>query len=129
MSYINWDESYEIGIPEIDRQHRQLIDNFNDFYKHLSNEELGDNLRELLQKMMDYTDYHFKEEEKYMASINYKYIDDQREMHNQIREKMASYKKLADEGKLTVSMPVTNEIKKWIKEHIQIEDKKIAQSS
>ncbi len=126
MGLIIWDSSYEIGIPEIDRQHRQLVTYFNDFYDQLAKGELDVSLNDLLTKVMEYTDYHFREEEKFMAGIGYVNLDEQRDMHNRIRLKMGEYKKLADEGKLTVSMPVTGEIKKWIKEHIQIEDRKIA---
>ena len=124
---INWDKSFEIGIPEIDEQHKMLVEAVNAFYDELADNRMNDSLKELMSKVMEYTDYHFTEEEKYMERVHYELINEQREMHNRIRERMADFKTLLDEGKVTVSMPITSEIKRWIKEHIKVEDRKIAE--
>ncbi|MCF6179997.1 MAG: hemerythrin family protein, partial [Geopsychrobacter sp.] len=69
MHVFCWDQNFETGLPEVDKQHRQLVDIVNQFGDLLAQNKLksGD-LTELFSKLITYTERHFQEEEKLMVS-------------------------------------------------------------
>lgn len=78
---MRWVKDYEIGIPLIDTQHKQLF-RFND--------ELQDSVKRgvkvaaidaLLIQLKQYTARHFAMEEKYMAEVEYSKLKEQQEAH------------------------------------------------
>jgi hemerythrin len=68
---MKWNESLSIGVAKIDSQHRKLIG----MVKQLENALDGSNtLKEMgrtLKSVVDYTNYHFKDEEDLMAQIKW----------------------------------------------------------
>lgn len=70
---IEWDDSYLLGIPEIDNQHKKLISVANDLYDAASGTEEQYRLKmaKVLKALTDYTVYHFSEEEKFMHKYGY----------------------------------------------------------
>jgi hemerythrin len=74
MALFEWQPSYEIGVEVIDQQHQQLVDIINNLHKLLehSNEQFSANAFDsLLQRLFDYTRYHFTTEEDLMAESGY----------------------------------------------------------
>lgn len=126
MTFFEWDKKFEIGVPEMDNQHKKWVEIINRFYDHLINNDINKTTKIMINEVIDYTNYHFSEEEKLMMSIGYPHINDQKEMHNKITEKMKYFKNRIDEGILVVSTSITNEMKLWLKDHIMVEDKKYA---
>ncbi len=127
MAFLTWSRDFEMGIPEMDEQHKKWLDLLNAFYIHIGNDDFQERMVELIDGVLSYTKYHFSEEEALMASINYPAIGEQRSMHGDIVKRIEEFKTKAGEGKLIISMPLTAELKKWFKEHILIEDMKYAQ--
>lgn len=126
MAFFTWESKYELGIPEIDNQHKKWVAILNKFYDQVSKSDLKQNMLEMLDEALDYTKFHFREEEKFMASINYAKIDDQKRMHKDIITTLENFRKTINSDKTITSMSLTNEMKKWFKEHILVEDKKYA---
>ncbi len=65
---VNWNPDWTTGVPEIDHQHRQIIDQFNDFSRCLS---LGESERRseagrILDFLQFYAQWHFQREEAIM---------------------------------------------------------------
>lgn len=60
-----WSVAYETGIPQIDMQHRTLADLANRLGRTLR--DVGVAAGDLLDEIADYTDYHFRCEEAFMA--------------------------------------------------------------
>ena len=127
MAFMTWDAKYELGIPEMDQQHHKWLDTLNEFYDHLSDTDINTNIRDLLQKVMDYTEYHFAEEEKLMEKMGYPAVADQKDMHGDIKRKIQEYQDRLDQGQMILSVSITKELKSWFKEHIMVEDKKYAE--
>lgn len=82
IEIIPWSESFEIGIKEIDDQHKYLVKLINDCgNKYTSTLEESD-IENIFVELLDYAKYHFSSEEYYW---NTSYIDKARalEHHNQ----------------------------------------------
>ena len=78
---------------------------------------------------MKYTKTHFKDEEKYMQSINYPELNAQKQMHEGFIKKLAELKKQYEESgaNITVIISANQFILDWLTKHISTADKKIGE--
>lgn len=87
-------KEYFTGIQLIDEEHAQLFNYANQIYALLRDEFIADkydNIRDLLQKLMDYAKKHFADEEAYMESIQYKRIFTQKMQHQAFVDELEKY--------------------------------------
>ena len=127
MGFLSWEAKYEFGIPEIDNQHKKWLTILNRFYDSVGKVDLGSKVKDLVVEAIEYTSYHFKEEEKFMEKMKFPHLSEQKKMHQEIITMLTSFKNDIENKKTIISMAVTNEMKKWFKEHILIEDMKYAE--
>ncbi len=127
MKFMEWSSKFELGIPDMDKQHQRWLEILNNFYEKMDNDQISENVKILIDEVLDYTNYHFKEEERFLTSIHYPNIEDQKQMHSDIIDMIKGYRDKAEQGKLIISMTLTTELKRWFKEHILIEDMKYSQ--
>lgn len=70
---IEWNDSYLLGIQEIDLQHKKLIHIANELYDIATSAD--ENYRvlmpKIIKKLSDYTEYHFTAEENFMKRYGY----------------------------------------------------------
>ncbi len=127
---ILYDEYFETGYKLIDVQHKHLV--------HLMNryEELlyQNNLKEagkILNDFMEYTSYHFLTEEKIYKTLDYKNLEEHKELHSILKKKLQQYIDLfltKEEGDLKVLKDVLITLTNWIEEHLLIEDQLVFKS-
>lgn len=58
-----WDKNFSTGIPEIDEQHKRLIELLNMLVSHLAFQAETLELNSIFEQLKDYTVFHFREEE------------------------------------------------------------------
>lgn len=126
---IKWKEDYRIGVDEIDKQHQRLFEIANEAYELLKNEfcyDKFDRIIEILTELKDYTIYHFKFEEEYMLSINYKGYFAQKSAHDSFVKKINSVElDTIDENQDKYILELLDFIVDWISNHILGSDKLI----
>lgn len=124
-------EEYKIGVELIDNQHKKLFELADKAYMLLKDEftiDKYDKIVEILQELKDYTIFHFKSEEDYMASINYKRMFTQKVEHDAFIKKLEAIDlKNVDENQDESLMEVLNFLNDWLTEHILKNDKLIGQ--
>lgn len=99
---IEWSDSYLLGIPEIDNQHKKLIQIANELYAAATgtDEAYGLNMAKVLKKLTDYTVYHFSNEEEFMRKYGYSGLDIHKTAHdNFINEVNHQIKQLSSDRK------------------------------
>lgn len=111
----------------MDMQHRKWLDMLNSFYSQIGEDGMQERVVSLIDGVLDYTHYHFSEEEKLLDSMGYPAVGEQKGMHNDIIDTIQDFREKAVNGKLIVSLSLTSELKRWFREHILIEDKKYAE--
>lgn len=83
MQFVKWTKEYEIGLPQIDKQHKHLVELLNKLYD-ASRRGLGEaTLQEVLVELRDYTNYHFTLEEQEMSQAKYPGLADQIRAHGE----------------------------------------------
>lgn len=117
-------KEYFTNIPLIDEEHAQLFAYANQIYELLQDEFIADkydNIRDLLQKLMDYAKKHFADEEAYMESIQYKKIFTQKMQHQAFVDELEKYD-LEEidqmENQETVISKLLTFVTDWLVEHI-----------
>jgi len=123
MGFVEWEKKFELGIAEMDLQHRTWLDMLNRFYDQLKDGNLNANMAEMVEEARNYTSYHFAEEEKFMANIGYPGLTAQKAMHNKIKRRIEAFQREIQKGRFVVSTTVTTEMKNWFRDHILLEDK------
>jgi hemerythrin len=71
MPFLEWKDSYNIGVKEIDIQHRGLFDIISKLFTSRSYEPDGKYFILTLNKFLEYAQLHFETEERYMRDAHY----------------------------------------------------------
>jgi len=94
METFVWDQNMVTGLPEVDQQHRSLVELFNElneavFERHASSEAAPE---PVFQRLLDYAQRHFSDEEALMAhyALDQRHIDAHCQLHRQFDEQVRS---------------------------------------
>jgi len=127
MSQITWDDSYSVGNDAIDAQHKEWIAIYNRLDHVILNGSPGDltSVREeILQAMMEYASYHFRQEEQYMREIGCPDVVAHKRLHTDFDDQLYNYHRMIRDGKLVLNTELIFIIKNWLLNHILKEDMK-----
>lgn len=122
-------EEFRTGIQKIDEEHEKLFEIGERVYTLLSDEystDKYDKIIQIIHELKEYTEYHFKNEEEYMASINYTGMFTQKVQHAEFIKLLndVDLKKIdVDQDKAI--MKLLKHISDWLVDHILKEDLKI----
>lgn len=119
---IIWNNSYSVGNPHIDRQHKILLSLTNDLLEGIKENKGTEIISDILSGAMDYTQTHFTYEEIILKHSKYPGYETQRVLHEEFQSEINSiiekYKKGAFDGLLLLDF-----LRKWWSHHICKEDK------
>lgn len=125
MQKIEWDDSYLLGIPEIDNQHKKLLSVANDLYDAASGSAENYTLRmsKVLKALTDYTVYHFGEEEKFMARYGYQAVALHKKEHDSFVNEVNSQIRKLGAGSQGDALVFYKFVAGWVLTHIAKEDR------
>jgi len=128
QEYVEWSNSFSMGIKVIDDQHKKLLDIVNDLYNHSSDnpDEEGEYFKSVIGQAVEYIKTHFSEEEKFMKAIKFPDYDNHKKEHNSFVLNVIKSIKDFEDGKRLVLVNFASFLKEWILAHIAIEDNKYA---
>ena len=117
MPIIPWSPTLDVGVPEIDHQHKLLVTRLNCLHKAIAAGHAPARINELIRQLEHYTEYHFATEERLMAEHGYEFTDfhcaDHRAMSLQIREFVGDL-----EQNFATHQGVLNFLEGWLLDHI-----------
>jgi hemerythrin len=127
--FVAWDDRYSVGIPLIDKQHRELISLTNELYEACleGTAAAGASFREAVRGTVDYVKYHFAAEEKLLEQAKYPGFAAHKKEHESFIMKVLEDVRNFTEGKKFVPNIFVRYLKDWILAHIAVEDKKYAE--
>lgn len=128
MPLITWnDKIYSVKNSMIDTQHQQLIALINELNEAMSSRNGYDVTAKVLEKTLDYTFYHFQEEEGLMERFAYPEIVQHKAQHEAFRTKVNVLLKQNKEHVGTVPRELLIYLRDWLLNHIVQIDKKLGQ--
>jgi hemerythrin-like metal-binding protein len=126
MAFMNWDDKYSVGVKIMDDQHKVLIDLINKLHEAMLAGKGKQEAEVVIKGLVDYTVFHFGEEEKLLTANNYPGLLNQQTKHKGFVSKVQEFQEDVKSGKLAIGMKVSQFLKDWLFEHIMGEDQKYA---
>lgn len=117
---MEWNESYNIGIDVIDKQHRQILDYINALEEIRGTGE-RDRIKEVLNDLIDYTQSHFSFEENLLEQVSYQYLPSHRGIHELFVKRLNDYRLKFEKGE-SIENDLYRLLSKWLINHIQHDD-------
>lgn len=126
MPEITWNDVLDIGLPEVDAQHKKLISLSNALIQAMVNGMGTEVLTELFKELREYTRTHFAQEEAYMESIGYPGLDEQKACHERLSREVDQFRYRLLSGSGVTPSEALDFINGWIIKHIMEKDSKVA---
>ena len=118
MVFVEWSEKLSVGMPEIDDQHKELINILNRLHAAMAEGKGKMVLKDTLADLADYTVTHFYTEERYMTRYRYPRLAEHKAEHEAFVAKVKQFQADFDAGKATMSIDLMKFIKDWLVTHI-----------
>jgi len=128
MTIFFWNANLSVKNRFIDNDHRHLIGLLNVVYDAMNQGKGPDVVEPVLDDLIQYTQAHFKREEKVMLRIRYEGYAAHKEEHDKLTAKVLEMQRrfVAGETKLTVDL--LQFLFDWLFDHIMKIDTKLAQA-
>jgi hemerythrin-like metal-binding protein len=118
MKELTWDKTLSVDVPEIDEDHRRLVDLYNILNHAVTEGASPDYIGAVAEELIACTVWHFRHEERLMLKHGYDGLAEHKAEHDEL---IASAKdlqqKLRDAGKAVTSQEVEF-LERWLMEHI-----------
>jgi len=121
MTYLTWSDDLDTGIPELDAQHRVMLDHANRLHAAAT----ADNTEELLAAMdalIDCLREHFDFEEKVLEMIQFAGFEDHRGTHQSILDKLGEYRTRLETASAPEAEEIVDALGPWMVDHIRHDD-------
>lgn len=123
MSFVTWTEDLSVGVDALDEDHRELIGIFNEVLETKQNNTKREDLLGLLDRLVDYTRFHFSREEALMRKRNYPDLDAHKAQHDGFIHRIIDLKRQYEAGSalmLRIDLVIT--LNDWLIDHIRNTD-------
>jgi len=127
MELIEWSEELELGIPEIDQQHKKLVEMMNEFYTELREGHKKEAVEHFLKNLEDYLHYHLDFEEKFMEEKGFPDTENHKKVHHMFKELYTEEKHRYMNGDIKALRELVAFTFSWLFSHIMKTDKKYAE--
>lgn len=122
-----WEGKFEIGVASVDEQHKTFFEILNRFQDAYNSGKGSSAVSEVLNEVIDYTNYHFAEEERLFKETDYPEAELHTEAHNTFKEKVLALQKnyMSNNKILTIELLMT--LQEWLIIHIINSDRKFGE--
>lgn len=126
---MEWNESFVLGIEEIDEQHKMIVEHFRMLSDAIHDVREQEVLADMAKFLIEYARFHFATEERYMKQFAYPDMTEQISEHEQFsRDAIDLQSKLSDGANShMLAVELTGKLFRWVFQHIRDHDRKMAQ--
>jgi hemerythrin len=118
MKDLVWDKTLSVDVPEIDEDHRRLVDLFNILSHSVAEGDPTDYIEAVLEELISCTVWHFRHEERLMLKYEYEGMLEHKSEHQELIEcAKALRQRLPQDGK-AVSNEDIEFLEHWLTGHI-----------
>ncbi len=88
MSLLEWHEEYSVGVPDVDHEHREIIELINEVYHQLQDPQSDTDVMGFLGEIFAQIIAHFALEERIMRNAHYPELDAHKEDHEKLLDEL-----------------------------------------
>jgi hemerythrin len=124
---IKWDDSFLIGIKELDYEHKVLINDINRLHLELARQDEKSEIEKCLGDIYARMQAHFALEEHVMEEHRYPFFDEHKREHEKLLDSYTEYMmQILNDTVVSYSSPIEDALKHWVMNHIINSDKKMS---
>ncbi len=129
MTTFKWSKSYSVDIPEIDEQHKQIIDFLNQLDRAKKDRTEKETIENIANSLIEYARNHLECEERYMKEYAYPDSEEHLKEHKEFRRKIKAINREVQSnghnpgGILKASIM----LQQWLMWHIQETDRPLGE--
>lgn len=123
MALIQWTDQLELNVLEIDRQHRRLVDIINELDEAMGVGRGKDVVKSVLDRLVDYTVYHFGSEEHLLEVHNYPGVVRHKAQHIEFVKKLIDLRDACGRQQIGLPIAVMSFLSDWLVDHIKGTDR------
>ena len=127
---IVFDEALYTGNELIDNEHKELIDRVNKLVESCENGKEKVTAVKTLDFLMDYTDFHFSDEEKLQQEVGYDKLEQHKVQHEDFKKSVDELRQMLEEEEGPTEAfvaQVQKNVVDWLFDHIKIFDRAVAE--
>lgn len=117
MSFLPWKAEYSVGVTHFDNQHKRMFEFINELGRAVNEIEEEAVLNEILERLVNYTEVHFRDEETNMARYNFPGFTKHKDEHEALTRRVCTYHQNFKSGKISAPDVMTF-LQNWILGHI-----------
>ncbi len=121
---IEWNEDLSTGYEKFDNEHKEIFDIINELYNAIKKVEVKEKIIEIVDRMVKYTETHFKDEEKDFEKYNYEDTQAHKNAHKKFVQKSRDLRTDVKNNPNLVAIQTLNFLRSWWRQHIIYVDRK-----
>jgi|SRR5208283_4808407 len=127
--WIPWNDYYEVGVPSIDEQHREMFRQFNLVCDAVWDGKGRDAVKGFLLFLADYTQEHFGNEENRMKKHGFPGYATHKNTHDALVRDVAAFLQKYEQETLASDavIKVITDLGGWTRQHIRAMDQELGQ--
>lgn len=118
MALVTWEDRYNVGVREIDEQHRHLVDILNQLHDAMREGRGKAVLGDIITETLSYTRTHFATEERLFDRHSYAKAADHRKEHEEFVGKVASFADDFAKKNVMLTAGILEFLRSWLMGHI-----------
>jgi hemerythrin-like metal-binding protein len=127
---VEWNDSLQTGVADIDRQHRILVNTLNDLAAKLSDRPKRQRIEQVTRDLLAYAIYHFETEEELIKRYGYDTAEPEDahihvQQHRSFSERVVALRADAHDGKSQSQVALLSFLKDWLMNHICTTDQRL----
>ena len=124
MSLITWNKKqFSVDVDEMNEQHKKWIALINKLHESLINQDSGISPETAIKEMINYTKFHFKEEEALLQEVKFPNYDKHKLEHEYFVLKLEKLDQDIEIGANVLRTQIMSILKNWLEDHICKVDK------
>ena len=121
---IPWKDDYNLGIKEIDDQHKRFIEILNELYDAIKAMQVKEKVGVILDDLDAYTKLHFATEERYFEKFQYEDAASHAAEHRRFIDNMHGLGRAQFVNESEMALAFTDAMENWLIGHIALSDRK-----
>ncbi len=124
MALIDWTDSMSVGVQLMDDHHKKLFDMFNRLHEAMKAGRGDVVIGNIMVELLEYTRYHFGEEEQMLQRIGYTQMEMHKGLHRKFISDLEGYDADVKKGMAVfAATQLLNSSVAWFRDHVMTIDK------
>ena len=125
MSLIEWKKEFNIGVAEVDHEHRKLIALINELHDVIQVSGRRDQVLDSLGEIFAQISSHFALEEKMMRESHYRALAEHKEDHETLLDELRDIMDAVEDDGSYDESRLADDLERWFTEHFKTHDAKL----